>query len=92
MSPDNSLNKESRNLNNENHVLDLPTGIRLYLSSRLYDKDREIRSDTLFFKLNGILPANGLTKKKVKPILTEKTARPIEQPISIEEREKRRRR
>jgi hypothetical protein len=49
MSPNSSLNKELRNPNNRNHVLDLPTGTRLYLGSRLYDRDREIRSDTSFF-------------------------------------------
>jgi hypothetical protein len=92
MSPNSFLNKKLRNLNNGNHVLDLPTGIRLYLNNRLYDRDREIRSDTLFFRLDGILPANGLIKKKVKPIPTEKIARLIEQPISIKEKKKRRRR
>jgi len=31
MSPDSFLNKESRNLNNGNYILDLPTGARLYI-------------------------------------------------------------
>jgi len=68
MSSNSFLNKKSRNLNNKNHVLDLPTGTRLYLDSRLHDRDREIRSGTPFFRPNRILPVNGLTKEKVKPI------------------------
>ena len=92
MSPDNFSNEKSRNLNNGNHVLDLPTGTRLYLGSRLYDRGREIRSGTLFFRPDGTLPANGLTKEKVKPIPTEETAQPTKQPIPIKGTEKRRRR
>jgi hypothetical protein len=64
----NFLNKESRILNNENHVLDLSTGIRLYVKSRLYNGDRKIRSNTLFFRSDGILPIDGFTREKVKPI------------------------
>jgi hypothetical protein len=52
-------------------MLDLFTETRVYLASRLHDEGRKVRSYTLFFRLNGILPANGLTREKVKPIPTE---------------------
>jgi hypothetical protein len=86
-----SSNKKSRNPNNESHVLDLPTGTKLYVGSRLHDKNRKIRSDTLFFRPNGILPANGLTKKKVKSILIKQITQSTKQPILLKKREKRRR-
>jgi hypothetical protein len=72
MSPGNFSYKESRVLNDRNYILNLPTGIRLYVRNRLHDRDRKIRSDTLFFRLNEILPADGLIKKKTKPIPAEK--------------------
>ena len=68
MSFNSSLNEELRNLNSGSHVLDLPTGTRLYVKSRLHDGGRKVRSNTLFFRLNGILPTNGLIRKKIKPI------------------------
>jgi hypothetical protein len=68
MSPNSSLNKKLRNLNDRNYVLDLPTGIRLYLNSRLYYRDRKIRSGTSFFKPDGILPTDGFIREKVEPI------------------------
>jgi hypothetical protein len=73
MSPDSSLNKELRNLNHGNYLLDLPIGIRLYVESRLHNKNKKVRNCTSFFRPNGILPANRLTREKVKPILIEKT-------------------
>jgi hypothetical protein len=73
MSPDSSLNKELRNLNNGNYVLDLPTGTRLYLDSRLYYRGRKIRSYTLFFRLDGTLPTDGFIREKVKPISIKET-------------------
>jgi hypothetical protein len=60
--------KRSRILNDGNYMLDLLTGIRLYVRDKLHDRGRKVRSYTLFFRLNGILRTNGLTKKKVKSI------------------------
>jgi hypothetical protein len=88
MSPNNSSNKKSRNLDDKNHVLDLPTGTRLYVKGQLYNKNKEIRSYTLFFRSDGILPANGLTKKKIKPIPIKETAQLTKQSIPIKKREK----
>ena len=70
MSFNSFLNEGSRVLNNGNHVLDLPTGIRLYVKNRLYNRGRKVRSCALFFRPNGILPTNGLIREKVKSILT----------------------
>jgi hypothetical protein len=61
------------------------------VGSRLYNKNKVIRSYTLFFRLNGILLTNGLIKKTIKSIPTGKTAQPTKQPISIREREERNR-
>jgi hypothetical protein len=55
-------------------MLDLPTKIRLYVESRLHDKNKKVRNYTPFFKSDGILPANGLIREKVKPIPIKKTA------------------
>jgi hypothetical protein len=49
----------------------------MHVKSRLYNKNKEIRSYTLFFRLNEILLTNGLIKKTIKSIPTEKTAQPI---------------
>jgi hypothetical protein len=92
MSPDSFSNKESCDLNSGGHMLDLPIRIRLYVGSRLHDKGKKIRNYTLFFRPDRILPANGFIRKKVKPIPTEENAQLIKQPISLKEREKRRRR
>jgi hypothetical protein len=70
----NSQNERQHNLNNGNYLLDLPTGIRLYVGSRLHNKDRKVRSYTPFFRLNGTLPTNGLTGKEIKSIPIGKTA------------------
>ena len=72
-----SLNKESRNLNNGNYVLDLLTGTRLYLGSRLYYRGRKIRGCTLFFRLDGTLPTDGFIREKIEPIPIRETAQPI---------------
>jgi hypothetical protein len=61
-----------RNPNYENHVLDLFTGTRMYVRSRLHDRDKKIRSYTLFFKSDGILPANGFIREKTEPIPVKK--------------------
>jgi hypothetical protein len=61
----------------------------MYLQIRLHDRDRKIRSYTLFFRLNEILLTNKLTRETIKPIPIEKTAQLTEQSISIREREKR---
>jgi hypothetical protein len=68
MSPNNSSYKRPRVLNDRNHILNLLTGIKLYVRGRLHDRDRKIRSGTSFFRLNGILPADGFIRKKTKPI------------------------
>jgi hypothetical protein len=70
-------------------VLDLSTGIKIYVGSRLYDKDKKIRSCTLFFKPDGTLSTDGLIREKVEPIPIKKTTQLTEQPIPIEERKKR---
>jgi hypothetical protein len=70
MSFDSFLNKKLRNPNDGNHVLDLLTGTRLYLGSRLYYKSRKVRSCTLFFRPDRTLPTNGFIKEKVKPVPT----------------------
>jgi hypothetical protein len=72
ISPDSFLNKELRNLNNGNHVLNLLTGTRLYLGSRLYYRDRKIRSCTSFFRPDGTLFTDGFIREKVKPIPIKK--------------------
>jgi hypothetical protein len=61
------------------------------VKSRLHDKDKEIRSYTLFFKLNETLPADGLTREKTKPIPIGKITQLIKQPIPVRKKEKRRR-
>jgi hypothetical protein len=72
-------------------MLDLSTGIRIYVRSRLHDKGRKIRNYTSFFRLDGILPTNGLTRKTTKSIPIRETTQSIKQPIFIEEREERNR-
>jgi hypothetical protein len=72
MSPNDSQGPKRRNLNHKNYVLNLPTGTRIYVKNRLYDRNRKIRNYTLFFRLDKILPANGLTKKKTEPISAKK--------------------
>ena len=49
-------------------MLDLFTGIRIYLASRLHDGNKKVRSYTLFFRLNGALPADGSAETTVKSI------------------------
>jgi hypothetical protein len=73
MSFNNSSYKKTRDLNNKNHILDLPPGIRLHSRNRLHDKNRKICSRTLFFRLNEILCTNGFTKEKIKPIPIRQT-------------------
>jgi len=68
MSLDSFLNEELCDLNDGNYVLDLLTGTRLYVRSRLYDRGRKVRSYMPFFRPDGILPANGFTREKVEPI------------------------
>jgi hypothetical protein len=46
------------------------------LRTRLYNKNRKVRSHTLFFRIDGVLPADGLTKKKIKLIPLKTKARP----------------
>jgi hypothetical protein len=72
-------------------MLDLSTGIRVYLISRLHDRGRKVRNYTPFFRPNGTLPANGLTRKKIKPIPTGQITQSTEQSIPIGKRGKQRR-
>jgi hypothetical protein len=74
MSFNNSLNTESRNPNDRNHILDLPIRIRLYVRSRLYNRNKEVRNCTSFFRLNRTLSINGLTREKIKSIPIGKIA------------------
>jgi hypothetical protein len=69
-------------------VLNLPTGIKIYVRSRLHDKDRKVRSYTPFFRPDGILPADGLTKKETEPIPTEEITQLTKQSIPIGKRKK----
>jgi hypothetical protein len=72
MSLNNSQDLKRRNLNYKNYVLNLFIGTRMYVKSRLYDKNRKIRNYMSFFRLNGILPADGLIKEKTELIPAEK--------------------
>jgi hypothetical protein len=72
MPPSGFSYKRLRVLNDGNHILDLPTGIRLYVRGRLHDKGRKIRSGTSFFRPNRALPADGLTKTKTEQIPVRK--------------------
>jgi hypothetical protein len=74
--------------NNRNHILDLLTGTKLYVRDRLHDRGKKVRSDTPFFRPNGVLPANRLIRKKTEPISVKKIIQSTEQPISIGERGK----
>jgi hypothetical protein len=40
----------------------------MYMEGRLYNGGRKIRSYTLFFRLNGILPINGFIREKTESI------------------------
>jgi hypothetical protein len=62
------------------------------LRGRLYDRDRKIRSYTLFFRANEILPPNESIRQTIKPIQIRPKARLIREPIPIKKREKRNRR
>jgi hypothetical protein len=74
MPPNDSQGLGRKDLNNRSHMLNLFTGIKMYMGSRLHDRDRKIRNYTSFFRLDGILPTDGLTRKTVKPISIRKTA------------------
>jgi hypothetical protein len=72
MSPNNSQSLRRKNLNYRNYVLDLPTGTKMHVKSRLHDKDRKVRNYTLFFRSDGILPADGFIREKTEPIPVRK--------------------
>jgi hypothetical protein len=69
-------------------MLDLSTGTRIYVRSRLYNKNKKIRSYTPFFRLDETLLTNGLTKKTAEPISIRETTQSTKQLIFIEKREK----
>jgi hypothetical protein len=73
MPPNNSQSQERKNPNNGSHMLDLSTGTKIYVESRLHDRSRKIRNYTLFFRPDETLPTNGLTKKTAEPISIKKT-------------------
>jgi hypothetical protein len=73
MSPNNSSGLRRRDLNNKNHVLNLSTGTRMYIKRRLHNRDRKIYSYTPFFRLDGVLPADGFAGKTSESILTKST-------------------
>jgi hypothetical protein len=52
-------------------VLDLFTGIRMYVGSGLHDRGRKICNYTLFFRSDGALPADGFAGKTSKSIPIE---------------------
>ena len=91
MSFSDSRNKGQYDLNGRGHVLNLPTGIRMYLVSRLHDGSRKVRSYTPFFILNGAFPVDGSVGTTVKPIPTKLITQLTGQSILIKERKKRRR-
>jgi hypothetical protein len=68
MPPNDSQSSGQRDLNNKNHMLDLSTGTRIYVRSRLHDKGKKIRNYTPFFRPDGTLPTDGLIKKTTEPI------------------------
>jgi hypothetical protein len=72
-------------------VLDLSIGIRIYVRSRLHDRDKKIRNYTLFFRPDGILLTNGFIKKTIKPISIRKTTQLTKQFIPVKKREERNR-
>jgi hypothetical protein len=49
-------------------VLDLSIRVRIYVRSRLYDRDWKIYNYTLFFRPDRALPADGSAGKTGKPI------------------------
>jgi hypothetical protein len=73
MPPNDFPGLKRRDLNNKSHILDLSTGIKMHVRSRLHDKNRKIRNYTLFFRLDGTLPTDRFIKKKAKPIPIKKT-------------------
>jgi hypothetical protein len=73
-------------------MLDLFTRTRVYLRTRLYDKNREIRSYTLFFKLNGTLFINEFTEKVIKLISLKTKARSGLKPDPLKKEKRRNRR
>jgi hypothetical protein len=88
ISPNDSQGLKRGNLNYGNHVLNLPAGIKMYVGSRLHDRDRKIRSCTLFFRPDGILPADGFIREKTEPIPAKKITQLTKQPIPIGKRER----
>jgi hypothetical protein len=77
MPPNDSQGLKRENPNNESHVLDLFTGIRIHVGSRLHDRGRKIRNYTLFFRPDGILPTNGFIREKAELISIRKTTQLI---------------
>jgi hypothetical protein len=63
-------------LNDGNYILNLSTRTGMCLRGRLHNKDRKVRSHTLFFRIDGALPANGFIRETVKPIPSGMKARP----------------
>jgi hypothetical protein len=61
----------------------------MYVGSRLRDRSRKIRNYTLFFRPDGILPADELTREEIEPILIKEITQLTKQSISIEERKER---
>jgi hypothetical protein len=51
-------------------VLNLLTGAKMHVESRLHNRDKKIRSGTLFFRSDEILPADESTGTTAKPIPT----------------------
>jgi hypothetical protein len=49
-------------------MLNLPTGTKMYLVSRLHDGNKKVRNYTPFFRLNEVLSADGSAGTTVKSI------------------------
>jgi hypothetical protein len=88
MSPNNSQGLRRRNLNYGNYVLDLPTRTRMCVRSQLYDRGREVRSYTPFFRPGGTLLTDGFTREKTESIPVKEITQLIKQLIPIGKREK----
>jgi hypothetical protein len=54
-------------------VLDLSTGIRIYVGNGLHDRDRKIYNYTPFFRLDGALSVDGFAGKTIESISIKST-------------------
>jgi hypothetical protein len=72
-------NLKRSDLNDKDYVLNLFTRIKMCLRGRLHNRGKKVRNHTSFFRVNGILPSDELTKKEIKLIPLGTKARPRSQ-------------